>query len=181
MSRFYINYSTEPDMREELENTFDGVFPEIAKKQPALLRKMRRDSNNKLIPCDCVDPVTKEPDKDTFCPICHGEAYIWDETYVDCYSVEIRSDVGQAGEKVFSPGILDISYKIFYMRYSVDITEEDKVVELVLDKEGEIAQPPRRKVLYRIGSALDLRSDHGKLEYWKLDCFSEFRKFLNGV
>lgn len=71
-----INYysggtsGTEPDMREELINTFDGTFPEIAKAQPALLRRMRTDSNGDLIPCGCVDAVTNEPDKDRFCPIC---------------------------------------------------------------------------------------------------------------
>ena len=98
MSRkFYKNLSrTEPDMRFEFNSTIDGRFPEIAKGQIHVLRKMRRsptdviaaDENLRLlfhgrkqledyfvpgegylIPCDCVDKITKEADLDYYCPI----------------------------------------------------------------------------------------------------------------
>ncbi len=68
-----INYfgaaRTEPSMRDELIHTFDGNFPEIAKAQTVLLRRMRRTSGV-LDACSCVDHLTHEPDKDRFCPIC---------------------------------------------------------------------------------------------------------------
>jgi len=172
---------TEPDMRQELNNTLDGKWPEIAKKQPALLRKMRRDSYDNLIPCACVDELTHEPDRDTFCPICHGDGWIWDEVDVDIYRVILGSDVGQAiREEVIGPGLMNIPLMIFYMRSTVDITQDDKVVELVLTTEGIPVRPWQRKALYRISSAIDLRSDNGRLEYWKLDCYEEKHKFLNG-
>ena len=49
-----------------------------------------------------------------------------------------------------------------------------------LQNSGALVVPYKRKHLYRIGTPIDYRSDNGKLEYWKLDCFEEDRKFLNG-
>lgn len=182
--RFYTTTSgkrTEPDMRLELNNTFDGIFPEIAKAQRGLLRKMRRTSTGDMIQCDCVDILTHEPDKDHFCPQCHGDSFLWDEEWLDFYKVVLRSDVGLSSkEDLIRPGLMNIPLVSFYVRGTVDITEQDKIVELVTDQEGVIIQPYRREYLYRITTALDFRSDHGKREYWKLDCYSEKRKFLNG-
>lgn len=173
---------TEPDMRQELNNTFDGKWPEVAKAQSAALRKMRRDPKGVLEECQCVDILTHEPDIDSFCPICHGEGFVWDEISVDVYKVVLRSDVGLSSkEDLIRPGLLNIPFVIFYMRSTVDITKEDKVVELVLKTNGKPVMPFRREFLYRIGTSVDLRSDNGKLEYWKLDCYAEQRKFLNGL
>lgn len=169
---------TEPSMRDEMEHMLDGIFPEIAKKQPALIRKFRRDSLNKRIACDCVDPVTHEPDKDTFCPFCQGEGYYWDESYVDVYKV--LQSPSPLREEMFPPGLLNVPLMIFYTRSSVDLTKEDKLVELVLDSDGQPADPIRRRELFRISSLVDYRSDNGRLEYWKVACYAELRKFLNG-
>lgn len=183
--RFYTRTSgktTEPDMRQELDNMFDGIFPEVAKAQKGLLRRMRRDSTDALIQCDCVDVLTHEPDKDHFCPVCHGEAYLWDEEWIDFYKVVLRSDVGLSSkEDLIRPGLMNIPLVSFYIRGTVNITEQDKIVEMVTNAAGIVVQPYRREHLYRITTALDFRSDYGKLEYWKLDCYAEKRKFLNGL
>jgi hypothetical protein len=202
--RFYSTLNTEPDMRQEMINTLDGSYPEITKKQRAVLRKMRRGTLNidedgdwtaggktytwsdsagdDLLPCPCTDAVTKEPDKDHHCPFCWGEGFIWDESFIDVYKVEIKSDVGNALiESLQAPGLINEPVVIFYTRSSVSVTQEDKVAELVLDTEGSPVKPYFRKKLYRIGRAIDLRADRGKLEYWKLDCWAEYRKFLNGL
>ena len=206
--RFYPTQRTEPDMRQEMINTLDGHRPEIAKKMTTVLRKMRRgtlvvvpeDSDNPnqwksggkfyewtpgagndMLPCPCVDAVTKEPDKDHHCPICWGEGFLWDEVFFDTYKVIIKSEVGNALlEQLRGPGLITGPLVIFYTRYSEPITKQDKIVELVLDDEGIPVKPYFRKALHRIGNAIDLRGDHGRLEYWKLDCFEEYRKFLNG-
>ena len=173
---------TEPDMREEFNNMMDGKWPEIAKAQPIVLRKLRRDSAGKLVRCPCVDVLTGEADLDHFCPVCHGEGSLWDEHMYDGYKVVLRSDVGLASrEDLIKPGLLNIPFVIFYMRSRVDITIEDKIVELVLNQAGKPVRPFKRDYLYRIGTPIDLRSDGGKLEYWKLDCYAEERKFLNGL
>jgi hypothetical protein len=194
--RFYNNKSTvrglystsrtEPDMRKELNATFDGVFPEIAKAQKIALRIMKKDDNNKLIPCACVDELTCEPDKDTFCPYCFGEGFYWEEILVDTYKVVIRSSVGLGTkEDIFAPGLINIPIVSFYFRSDIPINVvkdicPDKVVELETDTEGNLIRPYKRQRVYRIGTAIDFRSDHGKLEYWKLDCSGEQVKFLNG-
>ncbi len=208
-ARFYKDSRmTEPDMRAEFNATLDGEFPEIAKGQTQVLRKMKRTPTDTaadnpklvkilrgrkqmrdyfvpeegyLVPCECIDEVTKEPDVDHFCPICQGEGFIWDEIFIETYKRILRSDVGlSTKEDVIEPGLTNIPLVIFYTRSSVSITKADKVVELWTDTEGNPIRPFRREAIYRIGTPIDLRSDNGRLEYWKLDCYSEQRKFLNG-
>jgi hypothetical protein len=182
--RFYSTRtgSTEPNMRQEFNNTLDGIFPEVPKAQSAILRKMRRDSSDQLIECPCVDDLTHEPDLDTFCPVCHGEGYLWDESWIDVYKVILRSDKGlSTKETLISPGLMNISLVSIYLKSSVDITDKDKVVEMILDTSGTPVRPYRRKFIYRIGTIVDFRSDNGKLEYTRLDCYAEKRKFLNGL
>lgn len=174
-------FSTEPSLRDELISFLDGKFPEVAKKQLALLRKMRRDSDGNLVECACVDEVTHEPDLDTFCPYCSGDKYYWDESYIDIYKVVISSDIGKAQKEItIPPTLMNVPNVIFYLKSSVDITEQDKIVELILDAEGKFNKPYKRKKIYRIGTLEDLRSDNGRLEYWKVACYSEERRFLNG-
>jgi hypothetical protein len=173
-------------MRAELEATFDGTFPEVAKAQPIVLRIARRDNDGKIIACDCVDTLTGEPDRDTFCPTCFGDGFIWDEQLVDSYKVVIKSSVGLSSrEDLIKPGLTNIPLISFYFRYDIPITFDkditrDKVIEIALDQAGDPARPYKRDRVYRIGTAIDFRSDNGKLEYWKLDCYGEQVKFLNG-
>ena len=165
-----LSGSTEPNMRRELENTFKGHYPEISKAQKALFRKMRFDANSKLIKCPCIDSVTDEPDVDIFCPVCHSEGYLWDETYIDVYKVDQRNKL------IYSAPIM-----VFYCISSVDITTKDRIIELVLTDEGKVQTPIARKARFKINEAIDYRADNGRLEYWKLDCHEKAYKFLNGV
>jgi hypothetical protein len=141
---------------------------------------MRRDSSNKLIPCECVDRITKEPDKDTFCSLCFGEGWMWDETLITHYKVVRGIDASNAlADEAKEPGLLNAPLVVFYIRYSEEITQEDKVVELVLDNEGNLEEPYQRKGLYRVETLWDYRSDRGRLEYWKLYTHLEKVKHLN--
>ena len=184
---YYSSATTEPSMRDELIRMFDGVWPEVPKKQPTVLRKMRRDSNGNTTQCPCVDKITREPDVDTRCPICAGEGFIWDEILIDAYKIVLEGDTGEASrESLITPGLINIPLVVFYTTYDVAVVLEennevkDKVVELMLDTEGNPILPYKREALYRIGAAIDFRSDQGRLEYWKLTCYKEKRKFLNG-
>ena len=162
--------STEPDLRKELKNTFEGHYPEISKAQKSLFRKMRSDANGKLIKCPCIDPVTDEPDKDTFCPVCHSEGYLWDESYIDIYKVDQRNEL------IYKAPIM-----VFYCISSIDITTDDRIIELVLTEDGKVEAPFKRKTRFKIKQAIDYRADNGRLEYWKLDCYEKAYKFLNGA
>jgi hypothetical protein len=214
--KFYLGARTEPDLREEFKNTLYGKYPEIAKGQVAVLRKMRRvqtdpiitdpnhpDYNPKnvrlhharhqvidffvpeegyMVPCTCISSTTQEPDIDKFCPFCQGEGYLWDEVFVDCYKSKgpWRPAGAALNEAILSPGLINTTLMIFYVRSDIPITRADKLVELWSDEEGQPRRPYRRKALYRIGTPIDFRSDNGRIEYWELDTYEEQRKFLNG-
>lgn len=191
MTRSFNPYDTlsrtEPNMREEFINMMSGKFPEIRKRQKYVLRKMRTDSNNDLIECACIDILTLEPDKDIFCPICFGERYIWDEVSVEGYKQVIQASVGLATkENLIGPGLTNLAYVSFFFDYQLDLNlfpknvTPDKIVELVTNIAGSPVRPFQRNKIYRIGTAIDFRADGGKLEYWKLDCYEEQVKFLNG-
>jgi hypothetical protein len=165
---------TEISLRDELINTLDGAGPEISKAQLGILRKMRRDTLGNLIPCVCVNSVTHEPERDHYCPFCLSEGNYWDETYVEFYRWEPESDVAKGLREQFAPpGTLNVPIKIFYIKYSRDLTLQDRVIELMLDEEGEIATPRRRRAIYRMGTLYDARSDNGRIEYWKVVGFED--------
>jgi hypothetical protein len=168
-------------MRQELINFLDGSYPEIAKKQPVILRRMRRDSSRNLTACACVDEVTGEPDKDTFCINCYGEGWYWDEIFLDAYKVIIKSDVGNAlKERVVAPSLANVPIVLFYTDYGETITEDDKIVELRLNNAGGIVSPYERVAVYRISTIFDFRADNGRLEYYKVATYKEDIAYLNG-
>jgi hypothetical protein len=173
---------TEVDLRQELDNTLSGTFPEISKTQTVILRKMRRDDDGLLIKCACVDEVTREPDKDSFCSLCWGSGAYWDEVYLDVYrSSSVESTATQAlAEKLVASGLHNVPLVAFYTRYTEDITTDDRIIELVLNKNGEIITPAKRRRIFRIVTAVDYRLESGRLEYWKLSCYEEQVRFLNG-
>jgi len=178
MGRFYNNSSvqqtlynsgrTEISMRDELLNTFNGTFSEISKKQKGLIRVLRRDSNSIPIKCACTSSAWNSPDKDGFCPYCHGVGYIWDEDYVWFYRWEPGSDTTQAlADKLVLPGKLNVPLRLFYLDYSNNLTKDDLLIELELGKNGTPSIPLRRRFIYRLGYLYDYRLDNGRLEYWQ--------------
>lgn len=161
-----------------MANFLDGSSIEIPKGQDAVLRRMNRDSAGNLIPCECVDPITKEPDKDRYCPICMGEGWKWTEVSVKLYKVIEDSDVDNAlRDKLLIPGLINIPITVFYMRYTANVTRQDKIILLVTDLEGDTENT--RQEIYRIETAWAYRSDFGRVEYWKLFVHKEDVKYLN--
>jgi hypothetical protein len=176
-----ISSSSEINIRQELINMFDGAYPEIPKASIGLLRKMRRDTNGLLLLCPCVDIVTREPDKDRFCPYCFGEGYYWDEVEVQYYCVTVGRDVSNISrERLTSPGLINPPLVVFYIRYDVPITIQDKIIKVSLDLEGSPAVPRKRDSIYRVTKIWDYRLDNAKLEYWKIYTYEEYSKYLNG-
>ena len=180
---FYVNspIGSEPDMRQELIDMFDGKYPEIPKAQVGLIRRMRRDVNDRVLVCPCVDLVTKEPDRDHFCPICYGEGAYWDEIELQYYAMPAeRRDLSLSIKDTLEPpGLINVPTVVFYVRYDSIISLGDKVIRLVTDADGTILTPRRRRSIFRINSLWDFRSDHGRIEYWKVFAHKESVKFLN--
>lgn len=181
-TNYYTSSGTqEADMRQEMINTLDGTWPEVSKKQRCVIRSMKRTEDGTLVECPCRSSTNKEPDKDVFCPYCFQEGYLWQEVWADMYKHVIRSDVGNATrESLVGPGLENVEVAVFFLRYTYDITKEDKIVTLNLKKNGAVSYPYKRERVYRIDGLIPLRCDHGKLEFWKLACYEEDVKFLNG-
>lgn len=110
---------------------------------------------------------------------CYSEGYLWDETPLRFYKVIVSDQKDFIQEEFRSMGTDKIPLVNFYLEYNVPITEDDKIVELALDIEGTVLLPKRRSAIYRINSLADLRSDYGRLEYWKAKTVKEDVKYLN--
>ena len=171
---------TEPDMRQEFIDTMDGSYPEIAKAQPGVLRRMRRDEDDHLVSCECVDEITQEPDKDRFCPVCFGEGNKWDEEEIEFYRTVESSDTQNIRrDRLTDAGLLNHPLVVFYIKYDAEITKDDKIIQLILAADGTAETPRRRQQVFRIEMVWDFRSDNGKLEYYKIFAHTESVKYLN--
>jgi len=170
-TKFYSKVA-EGDLRQELIDMFDGTGSEIAKSHKGLLRRMRRDSNDALIECSCVDELTQEPDMDFHCPFCLGEGYFWDEEWIDVRRTYVRgSEVGFTKRDLYQKiGTINVQTLVFYLKSTVTIDYYDRIVELRTNKDGSIYTPHTRLKLYRPQTIVPYRSDNGRLEYWAVHC-----------
>lgn len=179
---FYSGVSTtEASMRDEIIRTLDGYYPEVAKAHPVLLRVARRDENYNTIPCSCVDPTTKECDKDRWCPICFSMGVLSDESWARAYrQYQAPNDSTNAFLNKLSPtGLFNIPAIIFYLRYSDTVETDDRIIEVKLDEEGSVLTPVTRKKIYRINLAEEYRADNGRVEYYRVLVHEESVKYLN--
>jgi hypothetical protein len=163
---------TEIDLRKELEGLFHGNSTEIAKAQTFLFRRMRRDENNNLTKCECVDELTQEPDLDTECVYCQGEGYYWDEELAQGRKVHIGTDASSftSRNKYQDAGILNTQAAVFYFEHDLSPTLYDRIIEISLDNEGDLVVPYLRRKIYRAHTVYDYRSDTGRVEFWGIFC-----------
>ena len=64
------------------------------------------------------------------------------------------------------PRKIDAAY--FYVEFYETINTIDIVIEVEVDKEGEILYPIKRNSFYEIWRVEEFKSDHGRLEYWRV-------------
>ena len=170
---------TEIDLRKEFDRTIDGGSPEISKGQTHMIRRFRKDSDGIKIKCHCVDKVTGEASRETVCPTCLGEGFIWDEFDIELYHAEVNTESQRSDrESLRKAGIMNTPLRVFYapVRYD-DLTRDDKVVLLVLDKEGDVVLPRKREAVYKVSTVLPMRLDNGRLEFWKINGYEDNIKF----
>lgn len=166
--------TTEASLRTEFIKTALGGIQEVAKFKPVLVRITRRDIKGKPVPCECASGITREPDKAQLCRICLGEGVKWDESSQLAYRVLSNpKEVQKPG------GLINIPLVVFYLRYNTPLTILDKIVELVLDLEGQIVEPIKRENVFKIQHVEPYRLDNGKVEFMKAWGFREDVKFLN--
>ena len=172
---------TEIDLRSEMSHTLLGTNfpPEIAKAQPGLLRKFRKDDQGDKILCSCVDKVTGEATRDSLCAICMGEKYLWDEEHLKFYmsTVETASQLADR-ENLRMNAVHNTPLFVFHISADYDLTDGDKIVRLVLDREGIPSQPLKRRDIYRLSALRDMRLDGARLEFWKAEGYKDNIKHL---
>jgi hypothetical protein len=157
----------ELDLRVEFDNLLFGTSDSPRHGHLVLLRKARRDSNNKPLPCPCTSGhVYQNPD--VTCVYCDGEGFLWDESWYWCYSMH-------AGEKLTSQkylpfGGVRVDYRIFYFRFDTPLLYGDKIVEVVMDTEGNPVSPYIRRSIYLPSVIEEHRSDNGRIEYITAHC-----------
>jgi len=165
---------SEIDLRAEFQDLIYGSSDSMAHGKKLLIRKMRRDEDNKLMKCVCVSDTTYEPDTEASCPYCLGEGYYWDEEWVVGYSTYIGADGGNARRvRGLTPGTIRVDYKVFYFRYDLDLSYRDKIVEIKLDTEGVPIVPYVRESIYKPSTINRLRSDNGRIEYITVYCVED--------
>jgi hypothetical protein len=178
----YITSSaTEADLRLELRNMFHGSGQEVAKSHQVLLRRMRRDVNDHLLPCPCVDPITREPDIDTKCEFCLGEGFFWDEEWVKCRSIEVGSSSSKLvlQNEHAAPGVLSPDLRVFYFEYNVNPTWYDRVVEVKYNLDGTARSPVQRHKVYKPHTVRALKGDNGRIEFFAVYCTQKDAIFID--
>jgi len=163
--------SPEIDLRAQFDDLVFGGPTSIAHGRTLILRKMRRDDDNKLTACACVDSLTGEADTENSCPYCLGEGYYWDEDFIIGYSTYVGADGGQTNRiRGIGGGTIRADARIFYFRYDTDISYKDKIVDLKLDTEGDPVTPYVRESIYKPQTIVRYRSDNGRIEYITVYC-----------
>ncbi len=162
------------NLREEFSQTIRGNGTEAARGIPGIYRRMRRDSNNNLIPCyQCRKVGVQGSSKAHVCDACLGAGFLWDETWIQYYSApgysagRSKSNLKQGIEI----GPLETNLEVIYLEAGVIPDVYDQIISVVLDAEGGILQPYQRRNAYDIRAIDEYRLDNGRLEYWRLACF----------
>ena len=107
-----------------------------------------------------------EPNKD--CDVCGGEGWLYSE---ELHKVRRRITTpppGQAGiEEQADFAIMNVPYIIYYFKYYVNPTEQDRIVEIDNNLEGEPTRPFVKRSIYNITLAEPFRDLNGRIEYWR--------------
>lgn len=169
----------ELDLQKEMNRTMHGAADEVAKGRYLILRSMHREegvtypsSSKDLISCPCkTQSLSYEPDKDYPCSLCDGEGYYFTDILVTGYRADRYgyTDV----ERHLAHGKNTISQPFFYIEYHEIISRYDKILEPMLDVEGNLISPIIVRERHNIHMAEPFRADRGRLEYWRLSCFTD--------
>lgn len=163
------------NMRHEMINFLDGSIFEVSKSQRGVVRKIRLNDVGDPVLCPCVDNITREQDRDYFCPICLGERYLWDEKFIDFYKVQRGDANGLHSKEV---GNIHTDINIFYLSYTANINKYDKLIEITLNLDGTVRYPIKRVDMWQITEIVELRLDFGKVEFIKAFARKEDAKYL---
>ena len=171
--------SGEIDLRAEFDKLIYGPNGDGYDRHsyPIIIRRLRRDTDGYPTYCECAtDSDYKQGNK--HCQYCFGEGYLWDEEWALTYSMFVGPDGGQANRFIrMPPGNINVDYRLFFLRYDTDIKHGDKIVEVVVDADGEVTTGSDgsyiRESIYKPQTINKQRSDNGRIEFFAIYCREE--------
>lgn len=159
----------EIDLRKELSNMLFGNKQEIEKAHHVLVRYIRKDAQSRPYACSCN--VAGEGSENPNCIYCLGEGYYWDEIWKPTIKFEVGSESAKARRILLeNSGSIKGQLTRFYFQHDVNITVQDRIIELKRDSEGNIQKPYVRDITWQIQDIDYKRSDKGRVEYVTAYC-----------
>jgi len=157
------------DLRKELQDFFFGSTLEEDKSHKVLVRRFKYDPEGRKIPCTCNKD--NEGAKTPSCSSCLGEGYYWKESWESCFKYHIGSESAHARRIILEAGgTLKGELCRFYFQHDIDITKEDRIVEVKYDNKGDISLPYKRGTEWMIQEVINKRSDQGRVEFTTAYC-----------
>ncbi len=164
----YSVSSGEVDLREEYDDFVYGPSRDLSDGHGkiCLHRRAVRDASGKVQYCTCkIASPGSHADPD--CNHCYGEGFLYEEEYAIGYWQYSGPSGGQSRKlQRLNPGLVRTDLMVFYFRYDQNLKYGDKIVEVELDLEGNVIAGPVRKAIHRIENIAEMRSDHGRLEFY---------------
>ena len=161
-------YRKEIDLRDHMDRILFGDDITMPHGQIFIIRHMRKDSKNHLIPCPtCNTGVTHEGTKNYKCSYCAGEGNLWDDSFQIGYQSDETPSMRYTG-KLETIGEFNSGLPFIFFRYDTVIDLQDKIIEPLLTTEGEVTSPVVINRTYKIPWLRELRSDNGRIEYIKV-------------
>ena len=138
-----------------------------------------RDDNGRPVRCSCYNQKTR--DTSPACAYCGYGKYGLSTgiSHTDKWERAYKNFVGAEGgltqkDRFSPPGLLNADGVVFYMRWDVNITRLDRIVEVWADPDGNplIGDDtyPRFKTIYKPQTIYDVRGENGRLEFWQIYC-----------
>jgi len=166
------NYA-EISMRDELHIIFHGNNYEPPRARWGLFRQVKRDKDLHPVICPhCRKIGVQDHSKNHICQYCLGVGYLWEESWIKFYQWPGRGAASSSGgkKKYIDYGVLETNSHVIYLEIGFQPTVLDKLIQILLDDEGEPIKPIQRSHMYDIRAVDHYRLDNARTEYYRLLC-----------
>jgi hypothetical protein len=168
----------EIDLRKEFEGFLDGDRWDLPKKQLIIFRKMRRQEGiyyplkeSDLQASPAIRQSTSSTDHVYPNAWSESEKFLFDDYFVYGYKRDLRGYDEKEMPQPFSQLITGLYF--YYFEAHVMPSRFDRIIEPVIDPDGNIVSPIRPAMVYDIQDAYPFRSDatendyNSRIEFWR--------------
>lgn len=174
-----IPKSGEIILRDEIRKILDGDDSSPQRGHWVLLRRMETAQR-----CNCWNRVGEGTDKyanddrkydepDENHDLCKGSGWIYDDELHLARRRLVAPPIGLAGQEQQTPiGIMNVPYVVYYFKYYVNPSEEDKIIEIENGRDGEpardLAGGYTQTEMYNISTVEPFRDINGRIVFWRV-------------